>query len=128
MSSVSHAMTVSDPKQLDQVVRMLDLGLQYGWARIQAGRGILHHFILRDYAFGDVGDRIKAGQKSSNEMVPEESDGIVPQEETLGGLALGAVGLLAWRKKRSRATRFCACASEESVFPSSRSYTSCLTI
>jgi len=80
-------------------------GDQYGWARIQAGRGILHHFTLRDYAYGDVGDRIKAGQKSSNERVPEESDGIVPQEESLGGLALGAVGLLAWRKRRSRATR-----------------------
>jgi hypothetical protein len=75
-------------------------GDHYGWVRIKTRQGIEHHFILRDFAYGDVGDRIRAGQKSSNEIVPEESDGIVPQEGSLGGLALGAVGLLAWRKRR----------------------------
>jgi hypothetical protein len=54
-------------------------------------------FLLKDYAYGDVGDRIRAGQRSSNEMVADEG--------SLGWLALGAVGLLAWRKSRSGAAR-----------------------
>jgi hypothetical protein len=62
-------------------------------------------FRVIDYAYGDVGDRIKAGQRSSNEMVPEGSNDIVPQEGSLGALALGAVGLVAWRKRRSRTAR-----------------------
>jgi LPXTG-motif cell wall-anchored protein len=37
-----------------------------------------------------------------NEMVPEGNDDMVPQEGSLGALALGAAGLLAWRKRRSR--------------------------
>jgi hypothetical protein len=80
-------------------------GDQYGWVRIQTRGGINNPFILRDYAYGDVGDRVRAGQISSNEMVPEESNDIAPQEGSLGALALGAAGLLAWRKRRSRATR-----------------------
>jgi hypothetical protein len=71
-------------------------GDQFGWARIQTQAAISHHFILRDYAYGDVGDRIRAGQKSGHEMVTDEG--------SLGWLALGAVGLLAWRKSRSRKT------------------------
>jgi len=71
-------------------------GDQYGWARIQmqSGRNPNQVFRLIDYAFGDVGDAITAGQTSS--------DGMVPEEGSLGGLALGAAGLLAWRKRRSR--------------------------
>lgn len=66
-------------------------GDQYGWARIQTqSRYANHIFILRDFAYGDVNDRIRAGQKSSNEMVPDKG--------SLGWLALGAAGLLAWRK------------------------------
>ena len=72
-------------------------GDQYGWARIQTRREFKHNFKLLDYAYGDVGDRIGAGQKSSNEMVMDKG--------SLGWLALGAVGLLAWRKSRSRAAR-----------------------
>jgi hypothetical protein len=71
-------------------------GDQYGWARVQMG-GNRNFFKLIDYAYGDVGDRIRAGQISSDEMVPEEG--------SLGWLALGAAGLLAWRKSRSRAPR-----------------------
>jgi hypothetical protein len=66
---------------------------------------MFHAFILRDFAYGDVGDRIRAGQTSSSEMVPQESNDIAPQEGSLGALALGAAGLLAWRKRRSRAAR-----------------------
>jgi len=70
-------------------------GDQYGWVRIQTRQGdIFHHFILRDYAYGDVGDRIKAGQKSSSDIARDQS--------SLGWLALGAVGLLAWRRTRQK--------------------------
>jgi hypothetical protein len=70
-------------------------GDQYGWVRIQMQRDNIEQvFQLKDYAYGDVGDRIRAGQISSNEMLPDEG--------SLGWLALGAAGLLAWRKSRSR--------------------------
>jgi hypothetical protein len=72
-------------------------GDQYGWVRVQTRGGPNNPFILRDYAYGDVGDRIRAGQTSSNEMVPEEG--------SLGWLALGAAGLQAWRKRRSQVAR-----------------------
>jgi hypothetical protein len=69
-------------------------GDQYGWVRIQFDSGRSSFWIV-DYAYADPGEPIRAGQKSSNEMVPEEG--------SLGWLALGAAGLLAWRKRRSRA-------------------------
>jgi hypothetical protein len=78
-------------------------GDQYGWVRINTRGSPNHPFILRDYAYGDAGDRIRAGQKSSNEMVPEENEDIAPQEGSLGALALGAAALMAWRKRRSQA-------------------------
>jgi hypothetical protein len=73
-------------------------GDQYGWVRIQVKPGIDHNynFKLLDYAYGDVGDTIAAGQKSGHDA---------PELESLGGLALGAVGLVGWRKSRSRAAR-----------------------
>ena len=71
-------------------------GDQYGWVRIQVQPGGSHKypFKLIDYAYGDVGDTIGAGQKSGHDA---------PELESLGALALGAAGLLAWRKRRSRA-------------------------
>jgi hypothetical protein len=73
-------------------------GDQYGWVRIQVKPGASHQypFKLIDYAYGDVGDTIGAGQKSGHD---------VPELESLGGLALGAIGLLAWRKSRSQAAQ-----------------------
>jgi len=68
-------------------------GDQYGWVRIQARGNFTKNFLLRDYAYGDVGDQIRAGQTSSNEMPADEG--------SLGWLALGAAGVLAWRKSRS---------------------------
>jgi len=72
-------------------------GDQYGWVRVQfVNRDpIDHDFWLVDYAYADPGEPIRAGQTSSNEMVPEEG--------SLGWLALGAAGLVAWRKRRSQA-------------------------
>ena len=67
-------------------------GDQYGWARVEMRGYPNNQFRLIDYAYGDVGDRIRAGQRSNSEA---------PELESLGGLALGAAGLLAWRKRRS---------------------------
>jgi len=70
-------------------------GVQYGWARIRmTGYGRVSAFKLVDYAYADPGESIKAGQTSSDEHAPDQG--------SLGWLALGAVGLLAWRKSRSR--------------------------
>jgi MYXO-CTERM domain-containing protein len=73
-------------------------GTQYGWARIIMGRFPSRPFTVVDYAWGDPGESIVAGQTSS---VKSESD-TVPQSGSLGLLALGGAGLLAWRKRRTR--------------------------
>ncbi len=71
-------------------------GVQYGWARIRMTDFLRNYSIYKliDYAYADPGEPIRGGQISSaNDAVEENS---------LGGLALGAIGLLAWRKRRSR--------------------------
>ena len=76
-------------------------GVQYGWARIKMS-GVPHYdFVLLDYAYADPGERLRAGQTSENASSDEQA----PDQGSLGGLALGAVGLLAWRKSRSRSAR-----------------------
>jgi MYXO-CTERM domain-containing protein len=76
-------------------------GTQYGWARIQTkndGHNRIHD-VIKDYAWGDVGDRIRTGQKNSaGEMVDT-----VTESGSVGLLALGAAGLVAWRKRREPA-------------------------
>jgi len=67
-------------------------GEQYGWARIALGRPD-QAVKLIDYAYGDVGDLVTVGQKSDDQAASNEG--------SLGWLALGAVGLLVWRKRRS---------------------------
>ncbi len=54
-------------------------------------------FKLIDYAYADPGEPITAGEDGQN-----RSDEQGPDEGSLGWLALGAVGLIAWRKSRSR--------------------------
>lgn len=77
-------------------------GAQYGWARIQTRRDIHYraHEVIKDYAWGDVGDTIRTGQTSSSgDMVNTVTD-----SGSVGLLALGAAGLVAWRKRRKQAT------------------------
>ena len=80
-------------------------GDQYGWVRLKFGGHfpIDNDFWLVDYAYADPNEPIRAGQTSSNEMVPEEMRH--GPREVLGALALGAAGLVAWRKSRSRTAR-----------------------
>ena len=87
-------------------------GMQYGWVRIKfAGCGFPadNKFIVKDYAWGDPGDQIKTGQKQLHEdkaqIAPPstKSTGAAPLSGTqgsLGLLALGGVGLQAWRRSR----------------------------
>jgi hypothetical protein len=73
-------------------------GTQYGWARVE-GRNInFHlHFLIKDYAWGDVGDAILTGQKQS--LQPAKSNSV---PGSLGLLAFGAQGLDAWRTQRTQ--------------------------
>jgi hypothetical protein len=69
-------------------------GMQYGWARVSMVGGSRNAFTVLDYAYADPGEPIGAGQRRSNEQVA--------QQGSVGLLAIGAVGLLVWRKNRSR--------------------------
>ena len=83
-------------------------GTQYGWARVKmAGCDRNNGFILIDYAYADPGERIRAGQgiPRGGEEGQDMSDEQGPVEGCLGWLALGAAGLLTWRKRRSQAAR-----------------------
>jgi hypothetical protein len=65
-------------------------GVQYGWARVRTKRD--NAFILVDYAWGDPGEAITAGQMESSTAASKKG--------SLGSLALGAAGLDAWRQAR----------------------------
>lgn len=67
-------------------------GDQYGWVRVKMLDGRRNMFTVVDYAYGDPGDVVLAGQKSN---------GSTTSLQSLGGLALGAAGLLAWRRGRA---------------------------
>jgi hypothetical protein len=69
-------------------------GLQYGWARVRISGEPENAFKVLGYAYADPGEPIRAGQRSSDERAPDEG--------SLGWLALGAIGLLTWRKRRLR--------------------------
>ena len=67
-------------------------GDQYGWVRVRMRGAARNTGELIDFAYGDPGEKVVAGQM--------ESDTSGPRLESLGGLALGAAGLLAWRRRR----------------------------
>jgi len=73
-------------------------GVQYGWARITMAGPAHDNFYLLDYAYADPGEPLRAGETSEDTLSDEQS----PDQGSLGGLALGAAGLLAWRKRRTR--------------------------
>ena len=52
-----------------------------------------NNFRVVDYAYGDPGDVVKVGRQRRSDSVRAM--------ESLGGLALGAAGLLAWRLRRA---------------------------
>jgi hypothetical protein len=67
-------------------------GPQYGWARIKTEGGSRNRFILEDYAWADPGENIQTGRKNgSGEITANANKG------SLGLLALGGAGLMAWR-------------------------------
>jgi hypothetical protein len=71
-------------------------GVQYGWVRLKMTRAPMVWMNVIDFAWGDPGDRIKAGQ--INSRVNESA--VVPDKGSLGLLALGGAGLVAWRNRR----------------------------
>ncbi|MGH8094266.1 MAG: hypothetical protein ACREIF_12475 [Chthoniobacterales bacterium] len=71
-------------------------GKQYGWARVfMSGYERGNGFKVLDYAYADPGESIQVGQTSSDETRKAEMG-------SLGLLAAGAAGLVAWRKHRSQ--------------------------
>jgi hypothetical protein len=66
-------------------------GVQYGWVRITKNPSPDNSYTMVDYAWGDVGDTILTGQ--------------IPEPGSLALLAVGAVGLLAWRKQRAKGAK-----------------------
>jgi MYXO-CTERM domain-containing protein len=74
-------------------------GMQYGWARLRmpGPRYFEMRFALVDYAWGDPGDQIRAGQTSLAGDQVEAG----PDQGSLGLLALGGAGLMAWRRRRT---------------------------
>ena len=73
-------------------------GMQYGWIRVRMPGPPYNdlRFKLEDYAWGDPGDQIRAGQTSSAGDQVEA----IPDQGSLGLLALGGAGLTVWRKRR----------------------------
>jgi len=69
-------------------------GTQFGWARLDVTGKPFNRFKLVDYAYGDPGERIIAGQMHSTNSGP----GL----ESLAGLALGATALVNWRRRRHK--------------------------
>jgi len=56
-------------------------GDQYGWVRVKMLDGRKNMFWVIDYAYGDPGEPVLAGQTGANASAPEL--------ESLGGLVLG---------------------------------------
>jgi hypothetical protein len=70
-------------------------GLQYGWARIRTKGAPDNRFVLIDYAWADPGESIQTGQRHSSSRIAA-----APDRGSLGLLALGGEGLIAWRQAR----------------------------
>ena len=66
-------------------------GVQYGWARLDMNGAPDNSYTLVDFAWADPGETILTGQ--------------IPEPGSLALLAVGAAGLLAWRRQRSKAEK-----------------------
>ena len=64
---------------------------QYGWIRVNMNGAPLNTFTIVDYAWADAGESINAGQTIAS---------AVPEAGSLGLLALGAIGVASWRRRR----------------------------
>jgi hypothetical protein len=73
-------------------------GQQYGWVRVKTSGEADYDFIVLDYAWGDPGETVETGQKTSG-----NTSRAVTKGGSLGLLATGGVGLKAWRHERSPA-------------------------
>jgi len=71
-------------------------GTQYGWIRFRLGDFLTGAYTVVDLAWADPGEQIAAGQTSSE---PKQTS-VVPASGSLGLLALGSAGLIAWRQSR----------------------------
>ncbi len=65
---------------------------QYGWIRVNMNGPNNNTFTIVDYAYADRGETINFGQTTA-----------VPEPSSLSLLALGSVGILAWRRRRASA-------------------------
>lgn len=65
-------------------------GTQYGWAEVVMNGVPDNRATLVGYAYADAGAAITTGQTTK-----------IPEPGSLGVLALGSMGLLAWRRKRT---------------------------
>ncbi len=68
-------------------------GFQYGWVRVRKASD--NSFIVVDYAWGDPGDAVTAGERQSTAAAYPKA--------SLGWLALGAAGLNTWRTAQAAA-------------------------
>jgi hypothetical protein len=90
-------------------------GTQYGWAKIQTAtpsadpNNFRAHEFIKEYAWGDPGEKVHTGQRQLDEdetqVAPQaakrpDAAPLADSRGSLGLLALGAVGLQAWRKSR----------------------------
>ncbi len=66
-------------------------GVQYGWVRLNMDGSPDNGYTMIDYAWADPNETILTGQ--------------IPEPGSLALLAVGAVGLLAWRKHRAKAEK-----------------------
>jgi len=65
-------------------------GTQYGYAELIMNGAPDNRATFVQYSYGDVGERVTTGQMAS----------AIPEPSSLGALALGALGVATWRRRR----------------------------
>lgn len=65
-------------------------GTQYGYAELIMNGAPDNRATFVQYSYGDVGERVTTGQMAT----------AIPEPSSLGALALGAIGVAAWRRRR----------------------------